>query len=86
MRVGEVVAERFVLKELIGSGGMGDVHRALDRTTGVRVGLRSLRVRSRDAERFLREARVLAELGHAAIVRHVANSVSADGELYIAME
>ena len=86
MKTGDVVAGRFVVEELIGSGGMGDVHRVLDRTTGAHVALKSLRTRSGDAERFLREAQILAELSHPAIVRHVANGVSADGELYIAME
>src|SRR5260221_6975606 len=86
MKVGDVVAGRFELEQLIGSGGMGDVHRALDRTSGGRVALKSLRAQGGDAERFLREAQILAELSHPAIVRHVAHGESDEGALYLAME
>src|SRR5262245_8636440 len=37
-------------------------------------------------ERFLREARVLAELRHPGIVRYIAHGQAATGELYLAME
>ena len=40
MRVGDVVGERFELFALAGSGGMGEVYRALDRETGATVALK----------------------------------------------
>src|SRR5438105_15516725 len=86
MKVGDVVAGRFELEKLIGSGGMGDVHCALDRTSGERVALKTLRAQGGDADRFLREAQILAELSHAAIVRHVAHGESSGGAFYLAME
>ncbi len=86
MQVGDVIAGRFEIEELIGSGGMGDVHRAIDRTSGERVALKSLRTHGGVAERFLRESEILAELSHPAIVRHIAHGQSQRGELYLAME
>src|SRR4051812_13987555 len=86
MQTGAVVAGRFEIEELIGSGGMGDVHRALDRTTGERVALKTLRPQRGSADRFVREAELLEQLRHPAIVRHIAHGESGDGELYLAME
>ncbi|HEX8791463.1 MAG TPA: protein kinase [Polyangiaceae bacterium] len=84
MRAGEVLANRFEVERLAGSGGMGTVYRARDRDTGEPVAVKLL---SRGGEdRFLREARVLAELRHPAIVRYVAHGQLASGEPYLAME
>src|SRR5579859_5469342 len=85
MRVGDVVAGRFELEALVGSGGMGDVHRGVDRTTGERVAVKSLRAQGGDADRFVREAQILEELAHPAIVRHVAHGESG-GDHFLAME
>ena len=82
-----VIAERFELGELAESGGMGSVYRARDRLTGAPVAVKLLaRAHQRWAERFRREALVLAELAHPAIVRYVAHGVTAAGEPYLAME
>ena len=87
MRIGEVVAERFELQALAGTGGMGAVYRARDLRTGLVVALKSLRdPGGRHAERFLREAQVLATLNHPNIVRYVEHGRSEGGELYMAME
>jgi tetratricopeptide (TPR) repeat protein len=86
MQVGDVVAGRFEIEARIGSGGMGEVHRALDRASGERVALKSLAARGGDAERFLREAQILADLRHPGIVRHIAHGDSGGGALYLAME
>ncbi|HVK89231.1 MAG TPA: protein kinase, partial [Kofleriaceae bacterium] len=68
MRLGELVEDRFVLEALAGTGGMGTVYRALDRTTGANVALKVLKSSSQDAvERFVRETRVLEALRHPAI-------------------
>lgn len=63
---------------------MGTVYRAIDRETGTPVALKILLRGS--AERFLREARVLAELAHPRIVRHVAHGALPHGDPYLAME
>ncbi|WP_437759325.1 serine/threonine-protein kinase [Sorangium sp. So ce1389] len=83
----KVLAGRFELERIAGSGGMGDVYRARDRHDGEPVALKLLR--SSDLQlvaRFQREARLLAELRHPAIARHVAHGVSEQGQHYLAME
>ncbi|MGK4000626.1 serine/threonine-protein kinase [Sorangium sp. So ce1024] len=82
-----VVGGRFELERVAGSGGMGDVYLARDRQDGAPVALKVLR--SSDAQliaRFQREARLLAELQHPAIARHIAHGVSEQGQHYLAME
>ncbi|WP_438010403.1 protein kinase [Sorangium sp. So ce321] len=83
----KVLAGRFELERIAGSGGMGDVYRARDRHDGKPVALKLLR--SSDVQlvaRFQREARLLAELRHPAIARHIAHGVSEQGQHYLAME
>jgi eukaryotic-like serine/threonine-protein kinase len=85
LKVADVVAERFSIERFAGSGGMGQVFRAIDRVTGEPVALKVMS-EANGAERFLREARLLADLHHPGIVRYVAHGVSAEGQSYIAME
>ena len=57
---GTVIGDRFVLEQLAGSGGMGEVYRARDRVTSEPVAVKLLhRGDAPHAARFLREARVL---------------------------
>jgi eukaryotic-like serine/threonine-protein kinase len=85
--VDRIVAERFVLERLIGSGGMGEVFRAKDRLTGGLVALKILYgSMTRDADRFRREAQFLAEISHPRVVRYVAHGVHEGQRPYIAME
>ena len=73
MKPGDVIAERFEIERLAGSGGMGAVYRARDRATGGPAAVKVLWARFLEqpehAERFTREARVLMELDHPGIVR-----------------
>ncbi len=88
MRPGDVVADQFVLEELAGSGGMGEVYRARDRRTNRPVALKTLRGRE-DVEaiaRFVRESKALARLSHPAIVGYVAHGRTGSGEMFLAME
>ncbi len=87
MQAGDVVAERFEIERLAGSGGMGAVYRARDRLTGEAVALKTLRADAGDfGRRFVREARVMMDLRHPAIVRYIAHGSTSSGELYLAME
>ncbi len=88
MLPGDVVGERFLLEELAGSGGMGAVFRARDRTTGEPVALKMLHgtAASDGAERFAREIRVLAALRHPGIVRYIADGRTPIGSPWLAME
>jgi serine/threonine-protein kinase len=70
--VGELIAERYELEELVGSGGMSSVYRARDRLLERHVALKVLHehhVGDGDyVERFRREARAVAQLSHPNIV------------------
>jgi serine/threonine protein kinase len=87
MRIGEVLADRFVVERPLGSGGMGAVFLATDRRTGERVALKVIDATDESAvERFRREARLLAGLSHPGIVRYVDHGDTAEGAPYLAME
>src|SRR5262245_53034193 len=87
MRPGDVVANRFQIVAIAGTGGMGTVYRALDQATGDQVAIKTLSgIGERDAARFGREAAVLAELTHPGVVRYVAHGLTAAHEHYLAME
>ncbi len=70
--VGEVLADRYELEELVGSGGMSSVFRAHDRLLDRKVALKVLHQQFSDddeyVERFRREARSVASLSHPNIV------------------
>jgi eukaryotic-like serine/threonine-protein kinase len=85
MRLGDRVADRFVLERLAGEGGMGIVYRALDTTTGKAVALKVVHNAEASADRFRREAAALAELEHPGIVKYVAHG-EVLGKAYLAME
>jgi eukaryotic-like serine/threonine-protein kinase len=80
MKPGTLVGERFEIERVAGTGGMGAVYRARDRKSGEHVALKVITSREHH-ERFLREASVLAELRHPAIVRYIAHDPT-----YLAME
>ncbi len=87
MQAGEIVGDRFELERIAGAGGMGEVWRARDRLTGAEVALKLLHVEaSASRDRFAREAALLAELLHPAIVRYVAHGATSGGQPFIAME
>ena len=84
---GDLVAQRFALERLAGTGGMGAVYRAEDRVGGGAVAIKVLHAHAaHDVDRFAREAEVLAGLRHPNIVRYVAHGATADGDRYLAME
>jgi serine/threonine-protein kinase len=70
--VGEVLADRYELEELVGAGGMSSVFRAHDRLLDRKVALKVLHQHYSDdeeyVERFRREARAVAALSHPNIV------------------
>jgi serine/threonine protein kinase/tetratricopeptide (TPR) repeat protein len=87
MRPGDVVESRFDIEDVAGSGGMGTVYRAVDRTTATPVAFKVLRSTSLDAaQRFAREVRVLSGLRHPGIVRYIADGRTHEGEMWLAME
>ncbi len=87
--VGETVAKRYELEELVGRGGMSSVYRAHDSLLERYVALKVLHEQySKDedfVERFKREARSVAQLQHPNIVT-VIDRGEQDGRQYIVFE
>jgi hypothetical protein len=89
VRPGLVLAERFVLEAVLGSGGMGRVLRAFDRQTGRVVAVKLLlaaEVAPAAGARFAAEIAALAELSHPGIVGYVAHGTTDEGSPFLAME
>ena len=88
--VGEVVAERYELEELVGTGGMSSVYRARDQQLDRNVALKILHERHLEdeehVERFRREARAVARLSHPNIVTVIDRGESEDGSQFIVFE
>lgn len=88
-QMGKMIADRYLLKDLIGQGGMADVYLAEDtilkRTVAVKVMRSSLTGDSIYVTRFHREASAAASLSHKNIVEIY--DVGEDGDdYYIVME
>ncbi|HEV2093666.1 MAG TPA: Stk1 family PASTA domain-containing Ser/Thr kinase [Rubrobacter sp.] len=87
---GSVVDNRYDIVRPLGSGGMGEVYLARDRTLGRDVALKVLRSQyandRESAERFKREALSAARLSHPNIVQVYDRGDTEDGSSYIAME
>ncbi len=87
--VGEVIAGRYELQDVVGSGGMSSVYRAYDRLLDRTVALKILHEQyGRDdeyVERFRREARAVAQLTHPNIVTVIDRGEDA-GRQYIVFE
>ncbi len=79
----------YKIEQEIGRGAMGVVYRAVRESDGVPVAVKVITpaggVTEKDAQRFLREARIMAALEHRHIVRCL-DSGECGGLLYIAME
>lgn len=81
------LAQRYVLREKLGEGGMGVVYRVLDRSTGEERVLKRIRVRGDGLDAFYlaalkREYQALASLQHPRIVRVYEYGVDAEGPYY----
>ncbi len=87
--IGELIADRYELRELAGSGGMSSVYRAHDRLLERLVAIKVLHEQySKDpeyVERFRREAQAIARLSHPNIVT-VIDRGEDEGRQYIVFE
>jgi WD40 repeat protein len=81
-----LLAGRYRLEGLLGRGGMGEVHRAVDTADGrvVAVKLLPANADARHADRLRREAKVVSGLSDPHIV-DVLDAGNDDGRLYVAM-
>lgn len=78
---------RYVLGEVLGTGGMGVVHAAHDEQLRRNVALKVLRGRTDPTlrQRLIREARTMARVTHPGVVR-IYDVGEHDGQTFIAME
>ena len=89
-RAGELLAGRYRLKSVLGSGGMGDVYAAESLTLGRDVAVKILRAehtREKTAvARFLREARAASRVNHINVVQIFDAGIDGDGVPFIVQE
>jgi serine/threonine-protein kinase len=86
---GDVIAGKYALDELLGSGGMGAVFRARNTIIDMPVAIKLIRGdldRDLLSGRLLQEARAAAKLSHPAIVRVFDVGRTALGDPFIVME
>ena len=85
---GSLLVDRFKIDRLAGEGGMGKVYRAHDLASGRWVAVKQLQGKgsAEDAERLIREARLLAALRHPGIVSYIDHGLTADGAPYLTTE
>src|SRR5579884_2547325 len=86
---GDLIADRYELEELVGTGGMSSVFRARDRQLDRRVAIKILHEHYAGdpeyLERFRREARAVARLSHPNIVTVIDRGADG-GRQYIVFE
>jgi tetratricopeptide (TPR) repeat protein/tRNA A-37 threonylcarbamoyl transferase component Bud32 len=89
LRPGDTVSGRFLVEDLVGAGGMGEIARAFDATLERQVALKAVRSdQLQDPEalgRLKREALALAQLNHPNICQ-VHDWVETAGGAYLALE
>jgi serine/threonine protein kinase len=89
-RVDQILAGRYALKHVLGSGNMGTVYRAVQLSMGREVAVKLMHsdlVRNPDlVERFEREAQAAATVDHPNAITIYDSGRSSDGQVYIAME
>ncbi len=89
LKRGEVVANRYVVKDIIGRGGMGRIYKVFDKALGEVVAMKTLlpkHVKDKVAMgRFFNEARIARGLSHPNIVR-VHDIGGTQSMVYISME
>ncbi|QDU65668.1 serine/threonine-protein kinase [Engelhardtia mirabilis] len=89
-RVGATISDRYLIQRRLGSGAMGVVYEAEDRSLDRRVAIKILRPglmdQHRSVERFDREARAMAAVVHPAVLAIHDRGRTDDGEAYLVME
>ena len=88
--IGKVIARKYELRSVLGSGGMSTVYKAynlaLDATVAVKILHRHLWSKKNAKDRFRVEAKALNELSHENLVSFKDYGVTDDGEPYMVME
>src|SRR5689334_17928063 len=83
----EWIAERYRLGAELGRGGFAVVYEAIDSRSGRTVAIKVLRSADETSiRRLLREARLLADLGHPNVVQVRGAGILDDGGAFLVME
>lgn len=86
---GKLIANRYIIRQKLGRGGMGSVFLALDKKTGQQVALKMLHAKyaySKHAmARFIREVKTARSLNHPGIVK-IYDAYKTDDMLFYTME
>jgi len=89
LKRGQIIAKRYVVKDMVGRGGMGCIYRVHDNTLNEEVALKTLLPQYAQeklvVDRFFNEARIARGLSHPNIVR-VHDIGVTDHVAYISME
>ncbi len=89
-RVGDVLASKYKLEELLGTGGMGHVYRATNARAGRQVAIKVLRPEHAQdqgiVDRFLREAMAANRVRHPNVVDVLDVDKDEDGTPFIVQE
>ncbi len=89
-RIGRVLARKYLIESLLGSGSSGAVYRAthvdLQRPVAVKLLHERNRTSQQFAQRFKAEALAASKLDHPNVTRVVDFGSEADGSLYLVME
>lgn len=87
IRIGSVLRNRFRIDAQARSGGMGQIYRATDLTTGKTVAAKILLDTSlQHRARFQREGEILERIHHPHVVEYIASGMGLDGEAFFVME
>jgi serine/threonine-protein kinase len=88
--VGEILHDTYKITGVLGRGGMGTVHEAINVRLGKRVAVKVLRPAALDEpgliHRFRREAKIATDLGHPHIIDILDFNEMEDGSPYMVME
>ena len=88
--VGAVIAGKYRIESLIGSGGMANVYKAYDEQEGRTVAIKMLKAEHREDTEFLRrferEAKAVITLSHPNIVQSYDVGVDEKGVSFIVLE
>ncbi len=86
---GKIIAERYIIKSKAGSGGMGEVYRALDKELNLEVALKLLKSKYTHnhemVQRFKREVTLARKVHHENVVQ-LYDFEKLENHLYISME
>src|SRR5437762_2537779 len=90
-QLGVVIAQRYRLDAVAGTGGMGSVYRATDLTTGAACAVKMIEARGKKASltttrRFVREVRALKQIRHPAVVRYIDDGGADEQRPFLVME